>query len=120
MNQKKDNEISPKELAMGAIFSKRLTDVHAHNLKMYPYICFDGVQEVEIDYDLKFDRSPTDEAPPYIKYNIHFKEGAKTLDQEEVKKRVKYLQDAVAVLLWKEIEVSVYNKTTGRRLVENV
>ena len=113
-----ENQIPIKDLAKAVLLSGNLSDIHIKNIQTYPLIIFNGVEEVEAHYDINTDRSTVRETPSFIEYHLTFKKGTRQPKKEELEKRMKYLTDAIATLLWTGIEVRVFNKKTGTRLGE--
>ena len=113
-----ENQIPIRDLTKAVLLSGNLSETHVKNLQTYPLIIFNGVEEVETHYDINTDRSTVRETPSFVEYHLTFKKGTRQLKKEELDKRLKYLTDAIATLLWNGIEVRVFNKKTGRKLGE--
>lgn len=125
-----DNSINQtvRDMAKLSMFSNRLSDVQINNLKMYPFIFFEGVQSVKLDYDLDQARhvgtSPNKETLE-IEYSISNKILNHTISynlkvggtpQTYLSKRVQALTQAVHDLLWKDIEVKIL--LNGKKIKE--
>jgi len=111
--EKKMSDIPVRDLTKAALLSGSLSDIHLNSMKMYPLVCFNEVVSSEMSYDIQLDRKS--EVLSKISYFLEFAEGGLP-DTEESAKRVKYLQDAVAALLWNEVVVEVFDKATGEKL----
>lgn len=95
--------------------SGRISDVQIRNLKMFPLVFFEAVQEVKIDYDLshKSDvledtsgnlviNSPT--RNNYVAYYLTLEESK----NQDLDKRYEALEKSVRTLFWNDISVEVY------------
>lgn len=104
------------EMARLTTLSGRINDVQERNLKMFPLIFFEGVQECRVDYDLshKSDimedelndkliiNSPTRNA--CIAYYLTLDESQNT----DLDKRYMALEKSVRTLFWTDLTVEVY------------
>jgi len=88
-----------QEMRKLVLFSKRLSEWHIKNLKLWPQIVFDSLQSAEVDYSIG-DRP--DET--YIKYIIRFKDGA---DLSDLELRGTHIEKWVKSLLWSDINFSI-------------
>ena len=98
-----DTKQQLREMAQLAILSGRISEVHEKNLKMYPFIFFEGVDTCTIDYDLSREG---ESLKHWIAYHL-------TLDMEANKgismdKRFSAIEQAIRTLLWNDIEVQVH------------
>jgi len=78
-----------------------ISDVHEKNLKQWPYILFDNVQEVEIKYDLTKDRTK-EVGQGYIQFDV-----TTDLEQQHVEIKGDNLSKWARDMLWKEIEIRI-------------
>lgn len=95
--------INLKDLNKGMLLSGRLSEVHVHNLKQYPFLIFDNLESAEINYNLQplLDR----ETGSYVEYILKFKGRVKNIqDEAEVLKKM------VGVLLSTEVRVDIAYK----------
>lgn len=124
MSKIEDNIIEQKlqEMARLSLLSNKINPVQEKNLKMFPFIFFDGVKEVKIDYDLSnvaLINTEEDTKDINIKYNLgnvetkHFRvsyhielDEAKT--NPNIDKRFDALKQAVRSLFWNNIKVEVF------------
>lgn len=94
--------IDIKELNKGAIASGRLSEVHIHNLRTYPFLVFNGLDTVEINFNIEpllLDKQDG----AYVEYVLRFKDKV----PKKMSENSKMLMDMVKVLLWKEVRVDV-------------
>ena len=103
------------EMARLTALSGRISEVQERNLKMFPLVFFEGVQECKVDYDLshKSDvledtsgnlviNTPTRNA--YVSYYL-------TLDESQnsdLDKRYMALEKSVRTLFWTDLTVEIY------------
>jgi hypothetical protein len=105
-----------ENLRRGVILSGQLSEIHVKTLKMLPFIFFDEVETVEIDYDIKTikDEPVRGLDPIYndssIKFTISFKDLEKTdttYDIDLLDKRLHALTKSVHTLLWPQVSIVV-------------
>lgn len=88
-----------KEMAQLTIFSGRLNEIQEKNLKNFPFIFFNGVKSVKIEYDLLQAKNSS------ISYHL-------TVDEAEsnsrLEARFESLEYSIALLLWSGIKICVY------------
>lgn len=118
-----------QEMARLTMLSNKLNEVQIKNLKMYPFIYFDGIQQIVMDYDFSnnLDVNTEEEVTPateeegakldikydfqttpehlYINYHLTLEP---TIKQIHLEKRFEALEGSVRALLWKEIVVRVF------------
>lgn len=100
---------SLKDLTKLGVFSGRVSEVHMKNLQSFPFVFFNGIKEVSIDYDV----SQSKEGQSYVKYNIDLQG-----DNDNVQYRCHCIENAVRSVFWKEINVIVcINETEVYRSV---
>ena len=82
------------ELNSLGLFSGRISEPQAKAMDAYPFIFFNGVKEVKIDYNI----AQTKDNTSYISYDL-------TLNQEndQLSKRFIALESAIRSLFWKEM-----------------
>lgn len=110
-----------KEMARLTMLSNQLNDVQLKNLKSFPFIFFDGIQEVTMEYDLS-NQMGTDTIENAkegeIEYEItgstrhlhvtyHFNLEP-TIKMHHLENRYSALEQSVRGILWKEITLRVY------------
>ncbi len=111
-----------REMARLAMLSNKLSEMQVKNLQMYPFVFFEGVSGIKMDYDFsnEMDMDTTEDKkelnvsykvkPPEIKhlrvrYYLTLDEKA---DNSNIEKRFKAIETSVRQLLWKQISVEVY------------
>jgi hypothetical protein len=109
-------------MAKLAMISNRISDVQEKNLKLYPFVFFDGLKKAEIHYDLSVNHDVDATEKPAeldiayklqkpetkhlkIVYKLSVKRGIKLTHKE---KRFAALKQAVRDLLWSGILVQIY------------
>ena len=110
-----------REMAKLTMVSNRINELQAKNLKMYPFVFFDGVKTAHIDYDFSAESligAEEDNKNIQIKYHLtpqtkNFKVIYKLdIDQEKgnsnIDKRFEALSASIANLFWTGILVEVY------------
>jgi hypothetical protein len=105
--------IDLKELNQGMLISGRLSEVHVHNLKQYPFLVFSDLDSIEISYNLEplFDNQDG----AYVEYVLKFKDSSKGIDSAKTEKDTQLLQNMVQVLLSKKVRVDVSYVAKTRR-----
>jgi hypothetical protein len=97
-----------EELKKGMILSGRLSEIHIHNLKQYPFIAFDGLDSFEMSYNLE--QLANNEDGAYLEYILKFKKTT----PKGIEEKAKILSAMVKVLLWNNVEVRVAYKKNGK------
>ncbi|MEM4601887.1 MAG: hypothetical protein QW808_03195 [Desulfurococcaceae archaeon] len=103
-----------EDLKKGVILSGRLSELHYNNLKMYPFIFFDGLKKCEMILNINTD--PNTSAPSVISYILFFN---KKKRNDNMKVRCDALKQSVKTLLWDDVQVEVYVNSINNR-VDNV
>lgn len=118
LSEDKKTEETIREMAKLSVLTDKITDVHEKNMKMYPFVFFEGVTKAEISYNLSNDATfvtdgqkagdigvaPIKTKHMRISYYL-------TLDERmngALPKRFKALEDSVRNLFWKQLTVEVY------------
>jgi hypothetical protein len=100
------NEIL-KEMASLTALSGRISSIQIHNLKMFPLVFFDSIDQVRIDYDLAPTKTMDDEPTKnnlLVAYYL-------TLDEsknQDLDKRYIALEQSVRNLFWSDTIVEIY------------
>lgn len=110
-----------REMARLSILSNRISDVQEKNLKLYPFIFFDGIKNISIDYDFSTNvnvDTEKDNKKAEILYKIKNVDTSKfrisyhiELDQttyDNLDKRFNALEQAVRSLFWNNVRVEVF------------
>lgn len=119
-----DTENAIRTMAKVSLFEGKLNDIQLLNIKQYPFIFFDGIGEVKVDYDLTAGKPEVtfeqDVKNFELKYNIKTPRNTTKIsyyltvsgNEETVMKQLDYrfkaLQQAIDNLLWKGIKIQVY------------
>ena len=106
MSEPSTNEIL-REMARLTALSGRISDVQEKNLTMFPFIFFDGIKEVKIDYDLAPAKS-MDDTPTFINSLISYHLAVDESINNELKERFGFLEAAVRTLFWSDVVIEVY------------
>jgi hypothetical protein len=122
-DQPKDStEEQVREMAKLSLMSNKINEIQEKNLKMFPFIFFDGVKSVKIDYDLSNNQTiDTEENAKDLeisyKFNKletnHFRVSYYLTIEEKVDnllidKRYSAIEQSVRNLFWKETRVEIY------------
>ena len=87
-----------------------LSDFQLQNLKTWPFLVFDDLESVEINYDFtKLIAEEESLSPGSVQYNLKFKEGTK-LNKAKAKKSLETLTNWTKFLFWKETDVRFTHK----------
>lgn len=119
------DQIDPREMlkkmAQLSITTNQINEIQQKNLKMYPFVFFNGVKSVSIEYDLtnqskvnydtdpktmeivyKFDKPIVDNFK--VLYDLKIDE---TQDNPHMEKRFDALEKSIATLFWNGIPIEV-------------
>lgn len=96
--------------------SNRISEVHEKSMKNYPFIYFEGVSGVRIDYDLSHQSDVEVDKKNNIKVNAPLNHCYVayylTLDErqldENIKARFRALETSTRTLFWKDLPVKIY------------
>jgi len=110
-DQEQVTQAQLQEMRKLVLFSKRLSEWHIKNLKLWPQIVFDNLKNAEVEYNIG-DRP--DES--YIRYTISFKENANLSD---FNLRKSHLERWVKSILWSDVQFSVIDPD-GKEIKEKV
>jgi len=105
-----------KDMAKLVLVSGKISEMHEKNMKMYPFLFFDGVREAKVEYDLSHqadalvdkDNNLTVNAPirsNSITYYLSLREGS---FNERLDVRFAALEGALRTLFWKDLVIEVY------------
>lgn len=100
-----------QEEARLTLISNRVSEKQIKNLKAYPFIFFNDVTDVALDYD--FSRTPAEIAVDIpgvavtMRGRVEYKISA-SVAPDLIEKRTQALADAVRILFWKDTLVSIY------------
>ena len=103
-------------MAKLTVMSNRINEIQEKNMKMYPFVFFDGVRNVSIDYDLS-NKAMVDEKDPgklhvktpqvnhYVKYMLTI---APDVTNSNMDRRFSAIESAIKSLFWKNVIVLIY------------
>lgn len=109
-----------KEVVSGltklVIASGRLSEIHEKNLKAYPFIFFEQVSEVKIDYDVSVqhdvdvdkESNLTIKKPKQACHVTYYLTLNEAPNKSGLKRRIETIQNSVKALFWKDLNVNVY------------
>jgi hypothetical protein len=114
-------EAQVREMAKLTISTNKLNDIQIKNLKMYPFVFFNGVSQATLDYDLGTVREVTealDKKSMELSYDIgqanisHLRVSYglvmdETQDNDHMEKRFEAIEKSVRNLLFDQIKVQV-------------
>jgi hypothetical protein len=111
-----------KEMAKLTMLSNKLNDIQLKNLKSFPFIYFDGINELVMEYDLSNNLDvDTEENSKLV--DIKYQFGTTTghlhvtykmkiepyLEKmNHLEKRFEHLETSVRTILWKDVKVRVF------------
>lgn len=95
-----------KEMAKLTILSNKISSMQEKNLKNFPFIAFDGVKSVKIDYDLSRseDKDESVSSGSYVTYYLIVNSALKN---EYMSTRCKAVEYWVRNLFWKDVTVQI-------------
>jgi hypothetical protein len=121
LSDEKEIKDTIKKMAQFSISTNQINEIQEKNLKMYPFIFFNGVKSVKIEYDLtnhskvdydtnpktmeivyKFDKPITENFK--IKYDLTIDESQ---DNTNIEKRFEILEKSIYNLFWNGIPIEV-------------
>ena len=121
MSEQIDAREMLKKMAQLSITTNQINEIQQKNLKMYPFVFFNGVRSVSIDYDLtneskvnydtnpktmeivyKFDKPIVDNFK--VSYDLQIDESE---DNSHLEKRFDALEKSIATLFWNGIPLEV-------------
>ena len=109
-------------MAKLSIYSQKINEVQLKNLKMYPFVFFDGVKAARIDYDfsnntvwdteedaknenIAYKAGPIDTSHFRVSYYLTIDETCENISMD---KRFEAIEASVRNLFWKDVKVQVY------------
>lgn len=118
----KDTTEQIREMAKLSLTSNTISEIQEKNLKMFPFVFFNGVKSVKIDYDFSNNQTvDTEENKETLeiiyKFNKidtrHFRVSyhltiEKDAVNENYEKRYEAIEQSVRNLFWKETKVEVF------------
>lgn len=80
-----------------------ISELQGFNLKMFPFIVFNGIREVKLNFDF------SEKKAGIVDYLLTFNRGTRSLPQKE---KIPYLEKMVREILWNDTIVKV--QKTGK------
>lgn len=95
-----------QEMAQLSLLANRLSEIQEKNLKSYPFVFFNDVKTVKIDFDLQRNDIDGKHNPNrHVSYHLELnEENNKTL----VEKRFFAITEATRMLFWNDLKVRVF------------
>lgn len=108
-----------QEMAKLTMLTDRISEIQIKNLKMYPFVYFEGISSVTIKYDLSNKLSvDSAEKQDTINYSVdstetnHLKVSYNlVLDErlnDNLSKRFQALEESVRTLFWKQVSTEIF------------
>jgi hypothetical protein len=100
-----------KELAQLSLLANRISEIQEKNLKMFPFVFFEKVKEVKIDYDLGHgidEKSKEIQHKSSVTYYLTLDASANEGPDFNIAQRFLALETSIKELFWKDIKVQVY------------
>lgn len=95
-----DNKVpSIRDLNALGMFAGRISEPQVKSMQSYPFIFFNTVQKVSIDYEI----AQTKSVQSYVSYDLTLTE-----DNDQLPKRFEALQSALRSLFWKELDLKLF------------
>lgn len=132
MSDDKKTQETVREMARLALLSGRISEVQEKNLKLYPFVFFNGVLSATVDYDFsrldgifeqkdekKLLEKEDTKAADAIKYKLEKPESRhfsvsyslaidETKENDQLDRRFEMLTKAIRALFWNETKIKVY------------
>jgi len=93
-----DNTPPLGDLTKLGLFFGRVSELHLKNMQSFPWIFFNDLKEVKLDYDI----ATTKEGASVVSYDLSVLKENDNLD-----KRYGALESAIRHLFWKEVKVKI-------------
>lgn len=86
-------------MAKLTMLTGRISDTHYKNMKMFPFIFFNGVSKTEIDYAI----STNKDEESRVTYSLELDKA----QNDFMDKRFKALENGIQTLFWKDVKITV-------------
>lgn len=94
-----------REMAKLSMLSNRISEIQEKNLKHYPFVFFNDVKSVKIDYNLsRFDNEESERTERHVTYHLELDESS---NEKHLDKRLFCIEEATRVLFWNDLKVRV-------------
>lgn len=107
MKTEKDKIETVRDMSKLTLLSNRISDVQEENLKKYPFVVFDNIKEVKVDYDLSHEKTEKDKTvahSSFVRYNLILDESKNT---QALQFRFEAIEKWVRKLFWKNVLVEI-------------
>lgn len=96
-------------MAQLTVLTNRLSEIQEKNMGLFPRIFFDGVREINIEFDLQRTDLPNTLAScaNWVKYDLKIAEQFHSANHVALERRYEALENAIRTLLWSDIRVSI-------------
>lgn len=109
---KKEEQTIVDEHRKMVMMTGNLSDFQLENLKKWPFLLFDGLEKVKVDYDFtKLIAEQEELSPGMVTYNLHMNSNAPSLTEEVKGKKIEILTNWTKFLFWKETSVRINFKS---------
>lgn len=98
-------------MAQLSLLANRISEIQERNLKYFPFVYFEKVDGVKIDYDLGHGiNEETKEVNhnSFVAYFLTLSEEANSGKDFQIEKRFKALEVSIRELFWNDIKIQVY------------
>ena len=109
-----------RDMAKLSVLSNRMSEIQEKNIKAYPFVFFNEVKSVKIEFDLSKvdDNGLMNHGDHHITYHLEVNEDA---NKEHLDKRFLHLENATRLLFWNDLKVRVtVNGKLAHESKENV
>lgn len=90
------------------ILTGEISSIHEQSLKKWPYIVFDNVENVEINYDLSKNKHQ-DSGANLVEFHLDVLESTQNIEEiDNFKERCEALRGWVEDMFWSDIETRIY------------
>jgi sulfate adenylyltransferase subunit 1 (EFTu-like GTPase family) len=96
-----------KEMAQLSLLANRMSETQQYNLKMFPFVFFEKIKEVKIEYDLSHGINEENKEinhNSFVSYYLKMEEPVDSI----IDIRFTAIEHAVRSLFWKDVKVKVY------------
>jgi hypothetical protein len=91
-------------MAQLSMLSNRISEIQEKNLKHYPFVFFNDVKSVKIEYNLsRWDNEQSNGLERHVTYSLELDE----TNQAHLDKRFFCIEEATRVLFWSDLKVRV-------------
>lgn len=93
-------------MAQLSVLANRISEIQEKNLKSYPFIFFNGVKSVKIDYNLSKvdDNGLMNHEDHHVTFDLELEESA----QDHLEKRFDAIEVSARAIFWSDLKVRVY------------